>query len=186
MAQIIMDHVASGCFGTSLAPSKGFSFAFNGGSETGQPASQFVLPSRRCSIMLSSRSRISQRRPSSSVLRRKWLTGSTAFHHRSAVAKGRWRMWRYKNVESGRFHSNLPRICGESIGKPTIHFLHGFGFFVTKFDFQQSFARTDVFLNGLAVVRHSTPFRGGLGKFRKRNGAYFSEEPLWIFWTSAT
>ena len=72
---------AAGCFGISLAPSKGFSLTFNGGSETGQPATQLLLPSRRCSILLSSRSRISQRWPSWSVRRRKWLTGSTAFSH---------------------------------------------------------------------------------------------------------
>lgn len=90
MANLPVAHGVSGCFGTSLAPSKGFSFSLNGGSETGQPASQFVLPSRRCSIMLSSRSRISQRWPSTSVLRRKWLTGSTAFHtgRRSQEAAG--------------------------------------------------------------------------------------------------
>ena len=38
MAQVIMPHGVSGCFGTSRALSKGFSLTFNGGSETGQPS----------------------------------------------------------------------------------------------------------------------------------------------------
>ncbi len=55
MTQLIMNHGVSGCFGTSLAPSKGFSPSFNDGSAEGQPASQVVRPSRRCSVVPSAR-----------------------------------------------------------------------------------------------------------------------------------
>jgi hypothetical protein len=101
MANLIMGHGVPGSFGTSLAPSKGFSLSFNGGSETGQPATQLVLPSRRCSILPSSRNRISQRWPSPSVRRRKWLTGSTAFHtgQRSQEARRRCGILKVKGTD---------------------------------------------------------------------------------------
>ena len=51
MTQVILDHGVSGCFGTRVAPSKGFSASFNGGSEGGQLSTQGTRPSRRCSIV---------------------------------------------------------------------------------------------------------------------------------------
>ena len=90
-----MGHVA-GSFSTRVALSKRFSTFFEDDSEAGQPTSQLIRPSRRCSIEPSAGILISQRWPFSSVRSKQELIVDR-LSHKSAVKKtGRREKWNLK------------------------------------------------------------------------------------------
>ena len=80
---MIMGHV-SVAFSTNVALSKSCSTFFEDGSEVGQPTSQLLRPSRRCSIEPSAGILISQRWPFSSVRSKQELIVDR-LSHKSAV-----------------------------------------------------------------------------------------------------
>ena len=88
----MMGHV-SVSLSTRVALSKSLSTCFEEGSEAGQPPSQVLRPSRRCSIEPSAGILISQRWPVSSVRSKVERIVDRLSHNRRSKRKGRREMW---------------------------------------------------------------------------------------------
>ena len=105
MKQIIMPHGVSGFFSTSMALSKRLSTSLEDGSEAGQPVTQPVRPTRRCSTESSAGILISQRWPFSSVRSKKELMLSVSHcSAREASANRRPSRFHWRNNRSSAAH----------------------------------------------------------------------------------
>ena len=98
-------HGVSEVFSTSMALSKRLSTSLEDGSEAGQPVTQPVLPTRRCSTESSAGILISQRWPFSSVRSKKELMLSVSHcSTREASANRRPSRLHWRNNRSSAAH----------------------------------------------------------------------------------